>query len=100
MEKINKYENICNEIINKFCKKQDIYFEFWVADLVGEVAVFGDYSFNFTDIIRDLKTNQPKGLILQWQIDSIDFYFKNKKSKYRINYYSYCKGVRYEDLKK
>ena len=69
----NNYERACDDIVSEFCKKQDIEFYGWIADEVGGVAGFAhDYFFNVCDLILDLKTNQPKGLILEWQNDSTD----------------------------
>lgn len=88
-----KYEEVCNEYVKRFCKKQGIEFDGWVANIVGEVAYCNDFYFNFQDIVLDVNSKQPKGLIIDWYYDSIDNHPK------AINYYSYIKGLRFSDLK-
>lgn len=87
---IEKYENICNEIVNEFLKKQNIPDAeiHWVADLIGEIVFVNHYYFNFSDIIKDLKLNAPIGLIFKWH-----------DSATTINYYSYIKGLRDNEIK-
>ena len=90
-----KYEFIVNEYIKEFCDKQELDFDFWLGDQIGGIAFFGDaLFFNFTDIVFDINSEQPKNLIIDWIYDSID------NSDVRINYYSYSKGLRFNDLKK
>lgn len=87
------YVKSCNEIVELFCKKQDLDFEFWVGDAVGEVASCGSYYFSLKDIILDLDKDLKKGIIIQWYNDSF-----GSLQKY-MNYNSYTMGLRYEDLK-
>lgn len=56
------------------------------------------YFFNLSDIILDLKTKQPKGQILDWQSDGVDFNMFNDNQQH-INYKSYTMGLRYNQLK-
>ena len=91
----NRYYEICNEIVAEFCKKQEMDFDSWVGDKVGEIALIGDYYLNFSDILHDLNTNQDKWFIFQWYNDSVDNAIKNK-FPIQINYQSYCMGLRYE----
>jgi hypothetical protein len=88
-----KYESVCNEYIKQFCQKHDIDFDGWVANIVGSVCCFDSYFFNFMDIVWDINSKQPTGLIFQWHEDT---YENTDKA---INYYSYTKGLRYNDLK-
>ncbi len=84
-----RYNAIVQEYIDKFCKKQDVRFEFWVAELVGEIACFGDVLyFNFSDIVFDINTKQPKGKIIDWVYYNLELEDKS------LNYSSYCKGYR------
>jgi hypothetical protein len=79
-----KYEIIVNEYVQKFCNKQDLEFEFWVAGIIGDIAFFGDaYYFDFKDIVRDINTNQPKGLIIKWLQETI------KDSETSVSYFYY-----------
>lgn len=87
------YEFVCNEYAQKFANRQEMEFDVWVGNEVGGVGHFNDFTFNFRDIVWDVNTKQPKGLIIDWYYESID-----NHPKY-INYYSYSKGLRYEDLK-
>lgn len=81
-------------------KKQDLDFDGWVGDHIGETAVFScQYYFNLSDMILDLKTKQPKRLILRWQDDYIDFNIgKEPEDRKEINYKSYTMGLRLKDL--
>jgi hypothetical protein len=95
IEKLEKqYEFACNEYVKKFSEKQGLEFDGWVGDTVGGIASFIDqYFFNFNDIVWDINSDQPVGLITQWQDDCVE---NNGKS---INYYSYSLGLRHSDLK-
>ena len=91
---IIQYESICNEIVKKFAKKQDIDFDGWVGNDVGGIAAFGgEYFLGMKDIILDLKTKQKKGLILEWQNVIIE-YAMSDPPKQPINYKSYTLGLR------
>lgn len=87
------YNRSVSIYIEEFCKKQEMDFEFWVADLIGEVACFGEDFFNFSDIKYDLENNCEKGLIVEWSNANLD-----NQDKY-INYSSYHKGLRHEKNK-
>lgn len=85
----SNYENVCNEYIKVFKKKQDIDFDGWVGNEIGGIASFcGQYFFNISDIVWDINSNCRKGLILRWQEDCIEDVSK------AINYYSYSNGLR------
>lgn len=87
------YQMACNEYVQKFANKQDIQFSGWIGD-IGQVACFIDqYFFSMDDIVLDINKKLPKGLILKWQDDGIEF------SELRMNYRSYSMGLRFEDLK-
>ena len=94
-----QYQFICNEWVQKFCNKQQIEFDGWVGDEIGGIASFAcQYFFNLSDIILDLNTKQPKGNILNWQSEDVDFNMFNEKQQH-INYKSYTMGLRHEQLK-
>ena len=99
LQELNKqYEFVCNEWIRKFCNKQDIDFDGWVGGEIGGIASFAcQYFFNLSDLILDLNTKQPKGLILDWQSEDVDFNMFNEKQQH-INYKSYTMGLRHEQL--
>ena len=62
-------------------------FDGWVGDIIGGIALFEDLTIDFADIVYDLRTNQPKGNIIEW----IDYCCDLERP---INYHSYCKGLR------
>ena len=81
------------ELALEFAKKQNLDLEYWLADIIGDVALFsGDYYFNMADILHDIKTNQPKGKIIDWHEYVEEHCLKDNLKNY-INYYSYCKGL-------
>lgn len=89
----NKYESACCEYAERFAEKQGLEFDYWVSDIVGGVAAFGDYFFTIDNIVFDINSRQPVGLILQWQGDTLA-----NQDKQPVNYYSYAKGLRYDDI--
>lgn len=92
MQLKKELENTVSKIIKAFEKKQEVYFEFFVSDDYTGIACFSnEYYINLTDICHDVFTEQPKGLIIEWQENTID----NHEKQY-INYLSYCKGARYK----
>ena len=100
LSELNKqWDFVCNEWIRKFCNKQSLDFDGWVADETGGIASFScQYFFNLSDIILDLNTKQPKGNILNWQSEDVDFNMFNEK-QHHINYKSYTMVLRHEQLK-
>jgi len=89
-----QYKEIVTKYIDIFCEKQEVCFEYWIANQIGGIACFGDVLiFNFTDIVYDINTNQPKHLIIDWIYESVDNPHKS------INYYSYSKGLRHKQIK-
>lgn len=91
------YQSSCNQLIDCFCEKQEIDFDGWIGG-IGELAGFcGQYFFSFSDIVLDLRTNQPKGLIFSWQDDGVENH-SSDKPKDTINYNSYALGLRYHQL--
>ena len=97
---LDNYDAVCNDIVTRFSNKQGLEFDGWIADEVGGIAGFASqYFFNISDIVLDLKTKQPKGLIIDWQLDDLEFNIFNDRPEH-INYKSYTMGLRYKDLKK
>lgn len=84
----SQLNKILKKYIELFEKKQELKFEFAVSDDLMGIINFGDVLyFNITDIVYDIDTNQPKGLIINWLYDNLD-------SDKKINFYSYSKGLR------
>ena len=91
-----EYNAVVNKYLLLFKRKQEIDFEGWVGDFVGEIATFGDMFFNFDDIRLDIDTDQPKDQIIDWYWETIENNPDYPESKEKlINYKSWCKGLRY-----
>jgi hypothetical protein len=84
-----KYESACNDYVKLFCHKQGLEFDGWAGDTVGSIAFCSDMSFNLSDIVFDINTNQPKGLIIQWYNDSLESSEANTSGI--MNYWTYSK---------
>lgn len=96
---IANYQLICNSIVDEFSQKHDLEFDGWVGDEVGGVASFiSQYFFKLSDMVLDLKTNQEKWFIMQWQDDTIAWRNDIFANGDYINYNSYIMGLRYKDL--
>ena len=82
----HKYDNVVNQYVQLFSKKQDLTFLFWLADKPGQIAKFnGEYMFDFSNIKYDLETGQPDGKIIEWNklMDS---------DPTMVDYGSFCEG--------
>ena len=90
-----QYENVCNEYLRKFCNKQGFVFDndMWVNQDVGSTVMCNDMFLNFSDIVWDINSKQPKGAITEWYYECLENIEKS------INYFSYTKGLRIVDLK-
>lgn len=90
-----KFEDICNEYIEKFVKKHGYEFSYWVGDDIGGMACFIDqYFFSLDDIRQDINRGAIKELIFRWQDDCVEFdYFRD------VNFNSYIMGLRPKDIK-
>lgn len=94
MKVLEDFRQATQKLIEAFCEKQELDFEFFVADNPAEIAVFNsDFYINISDIYHDLATNQPKGLIIEWYWDRLE-------KDHNINYYSYTMGARAETFNK
>lgn len=94
MENLKKeFESIVSKIVKEFENKQDVYFEFFVSDDFSGVACFSnEYYFSLDNICHDIFTNQPKGLIIEWNDDCLENQNKN------ISYFAYSKGLRFNKI--
>ena len=64
-----RYKNICNEYLQRFCTKHGYHYEpddAWIAGDAGGCAKIGDYVFGFDEIRYDIDNDVPKGKILDW----------------------------------
>jgi hypothetical protein len=82
-----KFENIVNEYIKKFCKYYGLQFDGWIGDDIGGVAQMSDYFFNFQDIryFYDNKTDWK--IIINWYDYVLEYGFI-KKEAYLSFWYS------------
>lgn len=99
-DKIDKYESAVTYLVEYFCIKQGLEFNFWVADKIGEMAVCSDYYFAFSDIKFDMETGQRIDKIIDWYNETVEFGMDNEHNGESINYETYCKGFTYVDLAK
>jgi len=83
-----EYERIVTEYVTKFCDKQEMDWNGWVGSMVGDIAECSDFYFNLRDIIWDINSDQPKGLIIEW------YYANIETPEMATNYYSYTKLTR------
>jgi hypothetical protein len=82
--------NILNGVITEytllFGTKHDITFDYWVADLVGTIACFGDYYVDFETIRLDLERGVGYDIFFEWYDQSLSSGLIGEPI---INYYTY-----------
>lgn len=94
---IQDFERSTKLLIDMFCKKQEVDYEFSVSDdITGVSAYSGHNYFSLNDVYFDMVNDKPKGLIIEWQ-QYISYYSITKNVDRFINYESYCLGARFED---
>lgn len=93
-----KLDDILKEYIRLFEEKHEVFFEFAVGDDLMGLLCFGEYLFTVRDVIYDIDNDLPKNLIFQWQDDSFDS-LKNPQHR-EMNFQTYARGLRFEDLNK
>ena len=89
-----RYTNICNEYLQRFCIKQGYHYEpdeAWIAGDAGDCATIGDYVFGFNEIRYDIDNDVPKGKIIAWYDYVLEIHTLGLPNT--INYPSYCKGA-------
>lgn len=92
----DRFNDVCDEYLRLFCEKHDVRHYGWVGGIVGGIIEISDCYFGFEDIKMDIDLdalNEEKQSIWDW-------YWCNVESQENINYYSYLKGLRVENLKK
>lgn len=99
MELIKNYETAVNAIIEEFKKKQKIDSNegYWIGNQIGEVYDFGDtMTFDFRDIMIDLKENAPQDEIFRWRNYMLRIWSINNMAGgvllHEVNYRSWLKG--------
>lgn len=68
---LKRYDDVCNDLVKAFCKKQGYAFCGWVADETGGVAECGDCFYNMEDIVLDIREDAPAGEIEKWHDDAV-----------------------------
>ena len=90
---LRAFEVAVDRLLMEFCEKHDLRYEFSVGEDSIDIFSISNYFFSLSDIYFDLKSNQPKGKIIQWY----DYLLDNE---IEISYYAYCKGLIKEQLSK
>nr|DAK11362.1 MAG TPA: hypothetical protein [Caudoviricetes sp.] len=90
---LRAFEVAVDRLLMEFCEKHDLTYEFSVGNDSVDMFLISDYFFSLSDIYFDLKSNQPQCKIIEWY----DYLLENEVN---INYYSYCMGLRKEQLSK
>lgn len=90
---LRAFEVAVDRLLMEFCEKHDFTYEFSVGEDSIDIFSISHFFFSLSDIYFDLKSNQPKGKIIQWY----DYLLENEVE---ISYYAYCKGLRKEQLSK
>lgn len=80
------YEKAVNDYCEKFAEIYEIDFDGWVAGVHGEVATFGDFFFNLSEIIFCIENKINLNWLLNWYDFNLEYH---KKSTY--NFKTYCK---------
>lgn len=62
----DRFEKVVYEYVYKFALKQDLGFDGFIGNRIGETATFGDYFFDLSFIRYDINNDIPKGKILDW----------------------------------
>lgn len=88
---LKNFEVAVDRLLIEFCEKHDLSYKFSVGNDSVDVFLISNYFFSLSDIYFDLKSNQPKGKIIEWY----DYLLDNEVN---INYYHYCMGLRKEQL--
>lgn len=90
---LNKHITNLRKLVFVFQQKHDLP-DFEDLGITDTIVFFGDhYLFTIDNILYDLSTNQPKGLILEWFDSEFNTYDPTKRNV-KINFYSYSMGLR------
>ena len=81
----NDYEDACNNYITEFERMSEFNFEGWIGDVVGEIALFGDYVINFSDIVYIVDNDVPVDIFVNW------YWFSVEYEQCKINLQNYFK---------
>ena len=96
MRYLKDFENATALMVDMFCKKQELELDHIIGDDITGMYCFYYYFFSLDDIYLDIKSECPKGQILEWHESVSDASFKGLSF---INYKSWCMGARYKTEK-
>ena len=82
----DNYIKAVDAYIAEFEKRYKVELEYWVGDVVGEVATFGDLILNFTDVKYSVDNNIPFNWLYNWYYFLVEY-----GKKCFINLDSYCR---------
>ena len=91
IETFNNLNDSIGDYVRLFETKHEIMLDYWVADLVGTIGVFGDYFIDFETIRIDLERSVEHGLFFEWYDLTLDLSLREEPT---MNYYSYINGLR------
>lgn len=67
---LKHYYEECNLLLREFCLKHYLKYEgpdeHWVGGRIGETAYIGDYFFNMSVIVTDLRENPSEEELMNW----------------------------------
>ncbi len=92
------FEYATMDLVKDFAKKQGLTFDGFVGDNPTGAVEFGGDIFSVDEIYYDLKTEQPKGKIFEYDdfCTKVWAYNRGVKKKEQLaipNYQSYCMGI-------
>ena len=87
--------NAFGSYIHTFCEKNDLSIEYVEFQHNDSNLFINDIHYDIYDIIYDIDSEQPINMLSDYNEYIINS-FTDKNQKTRINYTSYCKGLRYE----
>ncbi len=86
MSKLEKdYNKAVTRYVDEFSKKNDVDFDCWIADNVGEIACIGDYYIDFINIKTDIDCFTKPGSLFEYLDKELDFHLEKDKESF-VNY--------------
>lgn len=96
------YEWCCNEYRRKLCEMWEYHVDdsYWMGDVIGESLFVGDWiwAMDMTQIIYCIEHNVSVEAMLEYQ-SFVEDDLSEGRNFPRINFYSWMKGLRPENLK-
>jgi hypothetical protein len=95
-----QFNKIADKYIKAFSRKQDFVLDFWVADIIGDTAFFGDLCFTYDNIRLDVDNDIPKGEIIKWYDFALEQHYTENKEDFSLPTISYRSWLINEGLLK